>query len=135
MGFLSLFVVALVPILKVLLVSGVGLLIALERIDLLGANARRNLNAVIFGGRNTAITDESSGQLGMSIAAIHTFLLLPFGFYKAFSRGRKKGCISGTVEDRRAFRREPHRHDHLFRLSQTPHQVLYQSLHACIIYS
>lgn len=46
MGFLSLFVVALVPILKVLLVSGVGLLIALERIDLLGANARRNLNAV-----------------------------------------------------------------------------------------
>ena len=37
---------ALVPNLKVLLVTGVGLLIALERINLLGADARRYLNAV-----------------------------------------------------------------------------------------
>ena len=46
MGFLSLFVAALVPNLKVILVTGVGLFIALERIDLLGADARRYLNAV-----------------------------------------------------------------------------------------
>ena len=35
-----------VPNLKVILVTGVGLFIALERIDLLGADAQRYLNAV-----------------------------------------------------------------------------------------
>ncbi|CBI37494.3 unnamed protein product, partial [Vitis vinifera] len=44
MGFWSLFVTALMPILKVLVVTGIGLFIALERIDLLGPTARHHLN-------------------------------------------------------------------------------------------
>ncbi|KAG6756665.1 hypothetical protein POTOM_040105 [Populus tomentosa] len=44
MGFLDLFVVALMPVLKVLLITGLGLFLALDRIDLLGANARHYMN-------------------------------------------------------------------------------------------
>jgi hypothetical protein len=46
MGFLDLFVAALMPVLKVLLITGLGLFLALDRIDLLGANARHYMNNV-----------------------------------------------------------------------------------------
>lgn len=46
MGFLDLFVVAVVPVLKVLLITLVGLFLALDRIDLLGSTARPYLNNV-----------------------------------------------------------------------------------------
>lgn len=48
MGFLDLFVVAMVPVLKVLLITLVGLFLALDRIDLLGSTARPYLNNLIF---------------------------------------------------------------------------------------
>ncbi|XP_059434321.1 protein PIN-LIKES 3-like isoform X1 [Corylus avellana] len=48
MGFLDLFIVALMPVLKILLVTAVGLLLGTERIDLLGANARQILNRIVF---------------------------------------------------------------------------------------
>ena len=46
MGFLDLFIVALMPMLKILLITAVGLFLATERINLLGANARPYLNNV-----------------------------------------------------------------------------------------
>ncbi|KAB1225049.1 putative transporter C5D6.04 [Morella rubra] len=48
MGFLALFIVALMPVLKILLVTAVGLLLGTERIDLLGASARKYLNNLVF---------------------------------------------------------------------------------------
>lgn len=48
MAFLDLFVVALMPVLKVLLVTAVGLFLAIERINLLGAEARHHLNNLVF---------------------------------------------------------------------------------------
>ncbi|EOY18972.1 Auxin efflux carrier family protein isoform 5 [Theobroma cacao] len=48
MGFLDMFVVALMPVLKVLLVTAVGLLLAMEKIDLLGPEARNYLNKIVF---------------------------------------------------------------------------------------
>ncbi|KAG8493360.1 hypothetical protein CXB51_010928 [Gossypium anomalum] len=48
MGFLDLLVVALVPILKVLLVTGVGLFLGMEKINLLGPEARDYLNKIVF---------------------------------------------------------------------------------------
>ncbi|CAK7357566.1 unnamed protein product [Dovyalis caffra] len=48
MGFLDLFVVALMPVLKVLLITGLGLFLALDRIDLLGENARHYVNNLVF---------------------------------------------------------------------------------------
>lgn len=46
MGFLDLFIVALMPMLKILLITAVGLFLATEHINLLGANARPYLNNV-----------------------------------------------------------------------------------------
>ncbi|XVF75687.1 hypothetical protein PTKIN_Ptkin13bG0206600 [Pterospermum kingtungense] len=48
MGFLDLFVVAVIPVLKVLLVTGVGLFLAMDRINLLGPEARSYLNEIVF---------------------------------------------------------------------------------------
>ncbi|XP_021295730.1 protein PIN-LIKES 3-like [Herrania umbratica] len=48
MGFLDLFTVAVMPVLKVILVTGVGLFLALDRINLLGSEARHHLNNIVF---------------------------------------------------------------------------------------
>ncbi|XVE68666.1 hypothetical protein DITRI_Ditri09bG0087200 [Diplodiscus trichospermus] len=48
MGFLNLFLVALMPVLKVILMTAVGLLIALDRISLLGPEANHHLNNIIY---------------------------------------------------------------------------------------
>ncbi|KAL3723593.1 hypothetical protein ACJRO7_035726 [Eucalyptus globulus] len=48
MAFWDLFVVALMPVLKVLIITGIGLVLALERINLLGQNARHYLNELVF---------------------------------------------------------------------------------------
>lgn len=46
MGLLDLFVAALVPVLKVLLLTAVGSLLAIDRIGILGEDARKHLNSV-----------------------------------------------------------------------------------------
>ena len=46
MGLVDLFFVASAPVLKVLLLTALGLFLALERIDILGENARKQLNTV-----------------------------------------------------------------------------------------
>ncbi|RVW29553.1 Protein PIN-likeS 1 [Vitis vinifera] len=71
MGFWSLFVTALMPILKVLVVTGIGLFIALERIDLLGPTARHHLNTFwgrssLYGGR--ILDDEEKKGAVSSVA-------------------------------------------------------------------
>ncbi|KAK4592492.1 hypothetical protein RGQ29_016865 [Quercus rubra] len=48
MGFLDLFIVALMPTLDLLLITAIGLFLATERINLLGANARPYLNNLVF---------------------------------------------------------------------------------------
>ncbi|XP_022747405.1 protein PIN-LIKES 3-like [Durio zibethinus] len=48
MGFLDLFAVAMMPVLKVLLITGVGLFLAMDRINLLGQEARHHLNNIVF---------------------------------------------------------------------------------------
>ncbi|KAH7519810.1 protein PIN-LIKES 7 [Ziziphus jujuba] len=48
MGFLTLFEVASMPIIQVLLISGLGALMATEYFNLLPADARRSLNKIVF---------------------------------------------------------------------------------------
>ncbi|XVF75680.1 hypothetical protein PTKIN_Ptkin13bG0206000 [Pterospermum kingtungense] len=48
MGFLDLFVVAVMPVLKILLITGVGLFLATDRMNLLGPEARNYLNNIVF---------------------------------------------------------------------------------------
>lgn len=46
MALLDLFVLASLPVVKVLLITAIGSVLALERIDILGENARHHLNKV-----------------------------------------------------------------------------------------
>ncbi|KAJ4715457.1 Auxin efflux carrier family protein [Melia azedarach] len=48
MGFLDLFIVSLIAVLKVLLVTAVGLFLSMDRINLLGRNVTRDLNNLAF---------------------------------------------------------------------------------------
>ncbi|KAL2907152.1 Protein PIN-LIKES 1 [Bienertia sinuspersici] len=48
MGLLDLFVVASIPVVKVLLLTSTGLFLALDRVDILGDHARNHLNKVVF---------------------------------------------------------------------------------------
>ncbi|XAR73652.1 hypothetical protein NMG60_11007693 [Bertholletia excelsa] len=48
MEFLELFLVALMPVLKTLLITALGLFLALEPVNLLGAISRHNLNDLVF---------------------------------------------------------------------------------------
>lgn len=46
MKLLDLFLVASMPVLKVLVLTALGLFLALDRVDVLGENARKQLNTV-----------------------------------------------------------------------------------------
>lgn len=48
MEFLKLFIVALMPVLKVLLITAVGTVLAINRFNILGETARKNLNTLVF---------------------------------------------------------------------------------------
>ncbi|KAL4645783.1 hypothetical protein ACB092_02G258500 [Castanea dentata] len=48
MEFLDLFIVALMPVLKTLLITAIGLLLAIDRIGLLGPEGRHHLNNIVF---------------------------------------------------------------------------------------
>lgn len=48
MAVVDLFVVALIPVLKTLLITAVGLVLAVERVNILGNAARHHLNNVVF---------------------------------------------------------------------------------------
>ncbi|MED6171367.1 hypothetical protein PIB30_040144 [Stylosanthes scabra] len=48
MEFWNLFMVALMPVLKVLLITALGTILAIERFDILGDTARKNLNHMVF---------------------------------------------------------------------------------------
>ncbi|XP_015064993.1 protein PIN-LIKES 3-like [Solanum pennellii] len=48
MAFVELFVVALMPVLKTLIITAVGLFLALEPVNLLGSTARHHLNNLVF---------------------------------------------------------------------------------------
>lgn len=46
MALLDIFIAALVPILKVLLLTALGSILAIDRVDILGEDARKQLNSV-----------------------------------------------------------------------------------------
>ncbi|KAH9802335.1 protein PIN-LIKES 1 [Citrus sinensis] len=81
MKILDLFIAAFIPVLKVLLLTALGLFLALDRIDILGDLARQHLNKVVFFVFNPAlvgssladhITAEGIGNLGNML-----FIIIP----------------------------------------------------------
>ncbi|XP_042495647.1 protein PIN-LIKES 3-like [Macadamia integrifolia] len=85
MGLLNLFIVASIPVLKVLLVTAIGSFLALDSIGIMGEDARKHLNRVVFFVFNPAlvstnlaktITYESMIKLWfMPINILFTFLI------------------------------------------------------------
>lgn len=85
MGLLDLFIAASIPVLKVLLVTGLGSFLALDNINLLGEDARKHMNNIVFFvfspsliGANLAktITYESMAKLWfMPVNVLITFII------------------------------------------------------------
>jgi hypothetical protein len=48
MGLLELFITASIPVLKTLLITGLGSYLALDSVNILGEDARKHLNTVSF---------------------------------------------------------------------------------------
>ncbi|XVE98969.1 hypothetical protein REPUB_Repub03eG0155600 [Reevesia pubescens] len=92
MRILDLFVVASMPIMKVLLLTAFGSLLALDRIDVLGESARKQLNNVVFFVFNPAVV---SSNLAKTITFESVVLLwfMPFNILNTFIIGTALGWV------------------------------------------
>ncbi|KAJ7944013.1 Auxin efflux carrier family protein [Quillaja saponaria] len=92
MGFLDLLYVASFPVLKVLLLTALGLFLALDRIDILGDNARKQVNNVVYYVFNTALV---SSNLASTITfESFTYLwFMPLNVLATFIIGSALGWI------------------------------------------
>ncbi|KAJ6727834.1 PROTEIN PIN-LIKES 3-LIKE ISOFORM X1 [Salix koriyanagi] len=86
MGFLDLFFVALMPVLKVLLITGLGLFLALDRIDLLGANARHYMNNLVFYLFSPALVVSQLGET-ITFQSLRTLWFMPVNILLTFIIG------------------------------------------------
>uniref|UniRef100_A0A7C9EB02 Auxin efflux carrier family protein n=1 Tax=Opuntia streptacantha TaxID=393608 RepID=A0A7C9EB02_OPUST len=74
LAIVDLFVVASIPVVKVLLISAIGLFLAFERVDILGEHARNHLNKILFYVFNPALM---AGNLARTVT-LESFLSLWF---------------------------------------------------------
>ncbi|XP_073010213.1 protein PIN-LIKES 3-like isoform X2 [Typha latifolia] len=92
MGFLELFVTASVPVLNVLLLTGVGSFLATGHVGILGEDARRHLNNIVFYVFNPALV---SGNLASTITMESMVMLwfMPVNILLTFIFGSIFGWI------------------------------------------
>lgn len=62
MGLLELFITASIPVLKTLLITGLGSYLALDSVNILGEDARKHLNTVVFYVFNPALVSTNLAQ-------------------------------------------------------------------------
>ncbi|KAF7829087.1 protein PIN-LIKES 3-like [Senna tora] len=96
MGFLQLLVVASFPVIKLLIITAIGLFLALDHIDILGASARNHLNDIVFYVLNPALV---SSNLANTIT-FETFVSLwfmPVNILATFIVGSALGWIITKV--------------------------------------
>ncbi|XVF23417.1 hypothetical protein REPUB_Repub13aG0036000 [Reevesia pubescens] len=86
MGFLSLFIAALMPVLKVILMTVVGLLVALDRINLLGPEANHHLNNIVFYVVSPALAASSLAE-SITIKSFITLWFMPVNLLLTFVIG------------------------------------------------
>ncbi|XP_059291878.1 protein PIN-LIKES 3-like [Lycium ferocissimum] len=86
MGLLDLFIAASMPVLKVLLVTGLGLLLALDRIDLLGEDARKHLNNIVFFVFNPALVSSNLAKT-ITYESLKKVWFMPFNILFTFIIG------------------------------------------------
>ncbi|XP_057251928.1 protein PIN-LIKES 1 isoform X4 [Beta vulgaris subsp. vulgaris] len=92
MALLDLFVLASLPVVKVLLITAIGSVLALECIDILGENARHHLNKVLFYVFNPSLV---AGNLVKTVTfeSFITLWFMPVNILMTFIIGSVLGCI------------------------------------------
>ncbi|KAK8643315.1 hypothetical protein V6N13_012618 [Hibiscus sabdariffa] len=92
MGFLDLLVVALMPVLKVLLVTAVGLFLRIEKINLLGPEAANYLNKIVFYLFSPALLVSNLAQT-ITYKSLVTLWFMPLNVLLTFLVGSALGWI------------------------------------------
>ncbi|WRX09229.1 Membrane transport protein - like 3 [Theobroma cacao] len=92
MRFLDLFVVASMPVLKVLLLTALGSFLALDRIDVMGEDARKQLNNVVFYVFNPAVVSSNLAKT-ITFESIVLLWFMPFNILNTFIIGSAMGWV------------------------------------------
>ncbi|TMX04134.1 hypothetical protein EJD97_011432 [Solanum chilense] len=86
MGLLDLFITASMPVLKVLLITALGLILALDRIDLLGQDSRKHLNNIVFFVLNPALVSSNLAKT-VTYESLKKLWFMPFNILFTFVAG------------------------------------------------
>ncbi|KAG0459308.1 hypothetical protein HPP92_022436 [Vanilla planifolia] len=92
MGFFQLFIVASMPVLKVLLVTAVGAFLAIDYINILGDEARRHLNNIVFYVFNPALVSTNLYQT-ITLESVLLLWFMPINIFLTFIIGSAFGWI------------------------------------------
>ncbi|PKA60382.1 hypothetical protein AXF42_Ash008442 [Apostasia shenzhenica] len=92
MGLCDLFIVASVPVLKVLLVTSVGLFIAIDRVGILGEEARNHLNRLVFYVFSPALVSTNLSQT-ITLESVVLLWFMPINIFLTFVIGSAFGWI------------------------------------------
>ncbi|CAH9087066.1 unnamed protein product [Cuscuta europaea] len=91
-NFWDLFIAASIPVLKVLLVTGLGSVIALERFDLLGEDARKHMNNIVFYVFNPCLVSSSLAN-SITYTSMIKMWFMPLNIFITFVIGSILGVV------------------------------------------
>ncbi|XP_059636423.1 protein PIN-LIKES 1-like isoform X2 [Cornus florida] len=92
MGLLDLFIAASIPVLKVLLVTAVGSFLALDHVNILGEDARKHLNNIVFFVFNPALVSSNLAKT-ITYESMVKLWFMPFNILITFIIGSVLGWL------------------------------------------
>ncbi|KAL3527330.1 hypothetical protein ACH5RR_011986 [Cinchona calisaya] len=92
MGFLNLFIVALIPVVKTLIITAIGLVLALEKVNILGDAARHHLNNLVFFVFTPALVSSSLADT-ITMSSLIKLWFMPVNILLTFIIGSVLGWI------------------------------------------
>lgn len=92
MGLLNLLLISSIPIVKVMLISGLGSYLALDHIDILGDSARKHLNKLVFYVYNPALVFSNLAQT-LTLDSILLLWFMPCNILLTFILGSALGYV------------------------------------------
>lgn len=92
MALWQLFFVALMPVVKVLLITAVGVFLATKRIDILGTDARKHLNNLVFYVLNPALVGSNLAKF-ITLKSIVMLWFMPLNILITFIAGSALGWL------------------------------------------
>ncbi|KAK7346256.1 hypothetical protein VNO80_20771 [Phaseolus coccineus] len=92
MGFLQLLSVASFPVIKVLLITAVGLFLALDDISILGEDARKKVNQLVFYVFNPSLVGTNLAKT-ITLESVVQLWFMPFNILSTFVLGSALGWI------------------------------------------